>query len=825
MSPRFAPLLLTLLLAPSALAQVQVPAVPAPPPSAAPSMWFGPSEVAGLKQRRQDPLVAAHYARVKSLVDGRASANFANLSDDLLSRIAKGAALLEQMGETRSGASYRDLARDAILAVDDRTPPNIFGQGGNLQTQYDCGRLQSLAEARDMLLGTGLSGADLAAIDRKLANWADAFTRDRSLGFRNNNLGIKAGCALVSVGLALSGDTRAGGWIGSGVRLINAGLREMGSTSGYFLEGPHYLNYTLNNLAPTAYHVRNRTGVDWFGPLRPLVAGSLALRLPSGNFVPYEDAITAAFPGLYLAGGYPNDPLAGELLWAWQNGAQGTSSFGNQQLVDATAFLVGDPAIVPSRPARATSFLRGDVHLASLRNGFGPDAIQATLLTARDYSSLTLISSRHNLPNPLAIALSGLGDDLLVTGSGGPLLTRSANRAAYLPAANHCTILVDGQAPFTTDPAHATTDLRIDSESEGGLPHQFFDGARTAVHTYPNATRVRRTLGLIAGRYSVVFDEVELSQAASIALPFRGRGQGQALWTSGGLLGASWTLPAQASGTQTALDLAAATSAPATLRMQAGHYAPAWNQEETLDVARLEARASATHVITVLAPRLSSEAPLAVVERSRGGAVGLEVTTRSGALDTFAAGPAGSIRGVGSIDAADAEWVVVREVGGSLESVAVAGATSLEVGGVQVLSASAPVACAATSSPGGLVVTFSQEGAAAQVELRGLIPGARGALWNGQPLAGFQASGDRLSFPIPAGGGTLRVEAGSGGVAPVGSAGTAPVASTQAGVTSAGPTGGGGGGGGGCQQGGASGSPGAALLALVLIVCLDLRRR
>src|SRR2546430_907440 len=82
---------------------------------------------------------------------------------------------------------------------------------------------------------------------------AAAFGDDLSLAVQSNNLSVRAGAALVSAAMALPDHADAGGWLAKGLDDLGRSLRLMASDTGWYREGPHYLNYALNNLVSAAW--------------------------------------------------------------------------------------------------------------------------------------------------------------------------------------------------------------------------------------------------------------------------------------------------------------------------------------------------------------------------------------------------------------------------------------------------------------------------------------------------------------------------------------------------------------------------------------------
>ncbi len=395
---------------------MQVPSFTLPSAATTPSLDFSPADIPVLQARRTDPTYSANYNAVKSLVDGSLSASFASLGDDTLAMVAKGAALLEQLGETPASGPYtryRDAAVAAIAALQDRTPQDLLGDTGNLDPQEDSGRLQSISEAYDMLRGTGVASADDTTIRAKIDNWASAFLNDQQVPFQGNNLQVKSGSAMITAALALADDDNAADWLSRGLLYVNNGVKQMGSTTGWWRESPHYLSYSMNNLASTMWQVKNSAGVDWFTPLRPFPRFAIDTRQPGGENSPFEEGVSTVFPYHVLAAGYRGDPIANEMMWAWAQSDQDTDNYSNQQLAQATAFIFYDSTIAQLVPAGSpTRFYGSDTDVSVLRASWARESVQATLIAAIDYGTTEIINSRHNTRNPLDMVIGGARREL-----------------------------------------------------------------------------------------------------------------------------------------------------------------------------------------------------------------------------------------------------------------------------------------------------------------------------------------------------------------------------------------------------------------------------
>ncbi len=776
-------LLRALLLAGSAL-----PPVALPPPPAEPGLLFAPRDVPALVARRADPDCAAYYVRTKGIADARiaaAPAAIAALDDDSLAKLAEAAAFLEALGERPPAgggiayARYRDLAADAIVAVRPRTPTGLTTGAGTLDPLEDSGRLQSLAEAYDLLRGSGLAPVRDAAVRDRIASWASAFATDLVLPLRRNNHSLKAGAALVTAALALADHGSAGAWLAVGQDYIRDALDAMASPTGWYREGPHYLNYSLNNLAPAAWHVRNRTGVDWFPALRPFVRFAIDARQPDGAAAAFEEGLPCVLPSPALWPAYAGDPIQAESVWAWEASSKNTVNFDNQSLHDPLLFALAalaPPAAAPAVPGGSpTRFLGDDASVSVLRSGWGFAARQATLFAALDHSDLELIDSRHNVRNPLDLTIAGAGELLLPASGGGPLVTRSARRAYYVSATSKNIVLVNDQAPFVMHGSAVELRERLDSHRADGRPG-VCDLATAAVSSYAGTTaRVSRTVALIAGEVVAVADEVRAAQPSRLALLWHGRGT-----RVPAPLGATFTLG------QAALDLSAVATVPLTAAPAPGWYAPEWGVEEAIDGLRFGADAAEARFLTILEPRPVQDARRPVVDLSSG-----PVAAALVGPDLVAFGPdAGGVAALGF--ASDARFLVVKDAaaGGARPAFALASGTALHGPGGRMFQANVPVTAAVEIDPvdGAIEVHLSGDG-------------------RGSPVT-IEAFGTTVR-DVPPGVGVVRIGAWPTGNGP----GTAT-------GTGAGTTGGGSGSGGGCAAGrvapGTMTAPAlAALLALL----------
>lgn len=716
---------------------LQLPAVPLPAgePSQ-PVLLFSPSSIPTLQLRRTNPYYSGHYGAVKGFVDGQLvglKANPVALGDDSLSKIARGAALLQQLGEVPPAqfATYRDAAVVALKNIVTRNPSTLFGGTNAINVLQDAPRLQSMAEAYDLLRGTGVAAGDDAAMRTVIGAWGEAMRNDYNIagaigipGHRDN-WGVKGGSALISVALALTTDSRASNWLQTGLQYVNESLAAVASDTGWWRESPHYLNYSLNNLVLAAWHVKSRTGVDWFPAMKVFATTALAMRQPDGLSTPFEEGVSDVFPYDVMADRYPD--IAPSLRWAWSHSSGDASAFENQALQEATRFVMNSEISEQEPTIPSTQFVGADAHVQVLRSDWSPNALQATMISAKDHSSSTLYASRHNMQNSLDLTVFGAGQLLLPTSGGGPQVTTSANRSYYLLPSSRNMPLVGGTAPFITDESKISSDSRLDGV--------FLDSARTNVTAYAGASRVSRLLATIDGRAVVLVDEAIGSGNVDLAIPFHGRGSFTSVSASGPKAQARWDFQGSS------LDLWTTSERAFSMATNTGYYANLWNQEEALTDVQMKVNGAAPRLLSLLVPRSSMSAAPTVLTAA--GSIGFTVDDGAG-TDTVTTG-------------ANALLGVVHTVSGAMTRFSVVRGTRLESGGVSVLSSASPVTVDGVLSDGVLDLKTTIDGTQsfALDHLEGIDAVATGyaGFVNGRPAgASFaQANGQFLLTSIPAG--------------------------------------------------------------------------
>jgi len=767
--------LLTLAAASTVAQAIQLDDVALPamePPG--PTLWFASADLPLVRARLLDPALEPYHASFRGFADSQLATlatDPAAVSDDTLAHLAKAAALLHQLGETPPSdfPTYADVAVAALSNVGSRSPQTLTTPPDVLDVLQDSGRLQSMAEAYDMLRGAGRPdpAAD-AAIRATLADWADAFRDDLNLtglafppipGHRDN-WGIKGGSALVTTALAMPAHPEAASWMSFGQELLDESLARVASPTGWYREGPHYVNYSLNNLASTAWHVRHAAGVDWFDDLEPLILASLAMRQPDGSQAPFEDGVPNSFPHDVLAAAIP--ALGPVMTWAWLASSRDPVNYDNQQIHAVTRFLVTDPAIPPQAPASSsTRFLGDDAHVAVLASSFEPDAVQVTMITAVDHDDSTLFDSRHHVQNPLDLCLFARGSMLLVTSSGGPEVTRSANRAEYLDPHSKGSPLVDGTAPFVTDPAAIRSDSRTDAHDAAGMPNHWADLGSTSVTAFAGASRVTRSLALLDERLVLVADEMEAAAPREHAITWRGRGARAVALDTPELEQLTWTSGADA------LDVACVANAPQSLVLRDSFYAPAWGVEEVIEAAHPTVTTADSRRLSLLMPRAAGDPSLAMRSLSQAGVAALRFD--EGPASVLAAlGPRGTTWSADAITGAEAALVVLREDAVGLAALAVTDTRSLQHRGADVLSSSVPVTLSLTIAPDAFVAEISQDQVGPLDLTISSLPGIswsgpHDVTWNDAPWPEASLVRGPTSLEVRGlpGGGTLVMRAGS----------------------------------------------------------------
>ncbi len=690
-----------------------------PPAPTLPSLWFdggAASTLPDLTTRRTHARTAAFYTTFKAYVDARLGSIAGSTDDDTRSKFAKAAALLDFMQVTPTAGGpytrYRDAAVVAISGVGNRqavdsVPEFISAPSDAINILQDASRLQSLAEAYDLLRGSGVASADDVAMRGRIAMWANAIATDWNLlgafgvpGHRDN-WAIKGGAALLTVALALPEHANANTWRASGMTYINESLAAVASETGWYRESAWYLNYSLANLWSTAWHVNNATGIDWFPALRPFVEASLAWRQPSGHAPPFEEGLRNTFPWDVVASAYPD--LAPQILWAWDSSDENTENFEVQQHHDVTRFIVNDLTSATAAPTwSSTRFLDGDTRLYALATDWSADALQVTGITAVDHSTSEANNSRHNMRNPLDLVLHGGGALVVPTASGGPTVTSSGNRLTYLsPRAKNIPLLAKN-APFIIAATPVDFGDRVDSDPASG--NHYADLVRTAVRdAYAAGSTFARGVALIDLDYVIVADRMSLATPSELDLSWRGRGARTTRSATDELQAFTWT-----GGSRPTLDLDVVGSAPLTFEDNPSSYAQSWGVEESVAGVLVGADASEAAFISVFQVGAAS----ARVVVSVGDVDAAAARVIDGAVEDAVVVPAASgVQSVAAVNVGtDGAMAIVRRDAGALDAFCLQHGTTLLVDGDALVSASGAVTlCATMRSDGGLVAEISPD--------------------------------------------------------------------------------------------------------------------
>lgn len=760
---------------PACAASIQVSTSFAVPtgPATQPVIWTSPP--ATLQARALDPLYSGYYNSVRNYVNGQLPSLATATNEDTLANVAKGAAILERMGQVPPGtyASYGAAATTAISRMGTRAAWILFKPSNPFQHIYDSGRLQSMVEAFDLLRGSpNVTAANVTTMRNKIAQWADAGRNNLELNtfHPDDNYALKFGSALVSTSLALWDSSNATTWLNKGKTLVNASLNRMADETGWYRESSWYANYSLNNLLSTAHHVRNATGgtVNWFTSLQPLFTFALHTRQPDGSNAPFEEGLRTWLTADLIWGEYTSTSLGGELRWSQANltASPISSNFENQQYHVATRFLAVNNTVVTTVPTSSpTRFLSSpDVEVTVLRSNHAANARQATLLTSTDHSSDELINTRHNSRNPLDLVIYDGGELRVVTPGGGPQVTSSANRAYYINTVTGKNIpTVNGNTSYITNGNAITGAARLDSVDEGGLANRFADLSTTTVNGINGSgNTVSRTLAMVDETYFVVLDRFTNAASVTNQVNWHPVGTQYPVSIAPALLQYRWD-----KGTKSC-DLFMAASHNLSGSSLSGSYAESYGAPE-IAITGVQGAISSNGglILSVLSTRDSSATAItaARVSTSLATAHAAELAVPGGHHDvlTFSSTP-GTDYTAGAVFT-DATFSVTRDTAGAFASFALVNGSVLHQGTEAYFeSPHLTSAISAVYSAFGIIAQVTEDTAGAKTYHFGyggiLSPTATyTAYQNGVALGAEQFTWDALGlhFTGITGGGTLRV--------------------------------------------------------------------
>lgn len=648
-----------------------------------------------------------------------------SVANQAASRCQTRAGQLSSLAESQVTDTAADCALSAYLAMEKGDNPNAFQQVAlnafaqlgdkdpadrlldmsgtpaedQLDVLQDSGRLQSLAEAYDLLAASQLTSVELQPAANRIAQWANAFMQDWNLtgavgveGHRDN-WGIRGGSALVSAGLALYYHPDANAWRTTGLRYVRESFERVGTDGGFYRESVWYLNYALGVLLPAAYHVQAAGGGDWFSVLRPYVETSLYLRQPDGLVPAFEEGIAAVVPWDLMAKAYSD--IAGELLWAYQTSNRATGNYELHKAQLPTRFFVISLTATATIPTQsASAFVADDVNLSVLRSGWGANALYSAMITAIDYSKKTVTDARHHIINPLELTFFAEGMSLLPPGGGGPEVTRSENRKDYLKPKNHNIPLVSGNARYLLKSDEVHFYDNVDSQEDRG----YVDASRTMVTDYAGSDYVQRSHALVSGQYVVVSDSF---QSAGVKRKFsqiwRGRGTRTTRVVGDGIA-IDWNKSGHL------LHLRAASSDDLAVDAITNYYAPTWGQQEVLDAVEVKAKDKRVTTVSLLFSGSTSIESESI--QAQNGA-GFRVASTNG-VDHIAATHYRTVATVGEITS-DGAIAMVRESGLGFSDFSLVGGGYLAWNGLEIVAVNTPVGLSASYYDGQLIVDLAED--------------------------------------------------------------------------------------------------------------------
>lgn len=544
-----------------------------------------------------------------------------------------------------------DDARDVLLQILDRSrlavPPPIGGWDRDITTSEE---IVAASMAYDTLLGAGytFSEADQAEIVRRIAAvtrelWLNFVQPDTASGYADlhqNNHRTKTGTALAIAAVALADevdDARA--WFDTGADYVDDVLRHMLVTGdGAYAEGPFYVRYTTQNLAPYLAVWDRFLGASSWTTEAGLVIPSLAhhpllernLRwmldtsVPDGTMAPIDDGN----PGRsHFYGVLP--PWLGATAsgyWQWARTPQPYDVDGNLAL-GPLAITTYDDTIAPTAPDWEPSQVYVEGGTATMRSGWGAHDVMALVLGEHDTASefgrdrlgVGRFPQSHEHAEPGAFLFHAYGERLALD----PGYLRFPVRTTVNKPEHHNTVLVDGAGPadylaasfaWGDDPMG-----RPPAEGQSTLAHWVASGAGDAVSVvsaYRGAHLDRRVL-FGGDRYLVVADVVTAPDANELTWMLHGNGGG----TSGGsyerlAAGGRWTIGG--ARLDSAISVAGAT--PVLTERENVHEVPyTVERTHTALAATAATPGDATSAVQVLYPTRAGEAAPSVVRLDLGG--------------------------------------------------------------------------------------------------------------------------------------------------------------------------------------------------------------
>jgi len=659
-----------------------------------PSVYFDDTRVATLKSRTTEggyygPLWARMQADIQ--MD-----RFGPTNDDQGNSCrAKGLAF-----------SYRVTGNSALLAGAVTALKAAFA-GGIPATEDDTAVddwLQSYSEAYDWVQPT-LSTEDDAAIRKNVkvgASWL--FDWFSTADPRPQNHRSKAGSALGTWALTFRTDPDAQTW-------LNFALDAMAPVFGYQFTpdgiyrdgGGYYFVFTLINLIPFMWQLRNVTGTDMFPALRPAFDWAVKVREPRGWIPNWQDSweksalthlVAPAFKDVSGTPFHPTAPLSSIYQWAWLttdwagiaytqsvDGNTDWSGAGQDLYFDPDEFILFDSTIGAVQPTlNPTQFMTGG-HVYFRNNWNTSDPTTSYL-----FFQGAGMTDNHNHCDSMEYLIDAEGA-IMVNDSGyGPEQFNDDGmyRNIYGAADRHNSITADGVGPQDATVARSQIDIGTFAFAEKQAP--FATGAT-----------MRRAIAFPQEQYFVVADQMTAPSSQTFVSYLRARGS---LDLSGNQ--ATWTTPNDTYGSPARL---VTTVLPANLSIAtpndgvANFYGSDPSDAEPNAYLAMTQQGTSALYLTVLIPAPTSGEVPVTQDFSGGGALAATVTD-SMFRDTFihAAAPATA---TAQDLTADALFACSHEVAQGLANYMLEDGTSLSYGGMQIFAANAPTTLAVDLSLAG----------------------------------------------------------------------------------------------------------------------------
>ncbi|MEZ5278739.1 MAG: heparinase II/III family protein [Opitutaceae bacterium] len=508
-----------------------------------PSLWFGPEDVPGLIAKRdadahaamvwdevaQSEFLLAPLPEIPSASDGTKTIH---KYYGTLTQIAAINGFYYQVSPGESGEPFLAKAREALLRgyAGPLYELDPIIKGSAVDEIYQAVWAQNFAAAYDWVQ-PALSPEENKAIRANLANHAEYLYENLfSWADSPHNHLSKPAWGLGTLALCLSGDERAGAWLGRAIAASNGNTRYFFGEDGIYREGSHYYTFSLINFLPFLYHYRNVSGVDGFREFQPAFEWPVASRNGKGWIPNIEDSYIRPYPSQLVAGAYRGRPtflsssasLAEILQWNFENtdyspfeAAEVEDGFNYTgatwdypiHLVEYLCYQPGIKAVAPD----AGPTLFGPSGQTVFRNDWSFDSPDHRYLLFQGVAE----ANNHEHYEHLSFILQA-ENQMMSSDAGysrgsyaGPERT-----AWYKTAEAHNVVMVNGQAPV---------DRRVDRtpDSSFRLLSPFMT-CEIKSAPYAVGGEHQRLIAMIDGRWFAIVDRVELPQTGEIAVVMHG---------------------------------------------------------------------------------------------------------------------------------------------------------------------------------------------------------------------------------------------------------------------------------------------------------------